>query len=178
VSRGQPADDRGLLEVLGPEVRDVRLDYVKELAHDRADAGEVPRPAGAAECPPEVGHIHDGTARARVHLMHVRHQHRRNAMRLAARQVRLGCAGILRQVLERPELDRVHEDADGHKSALPPGRVNEAVVARVQRAHCRDQADNMTGRLRAGDRRADFLNRSCNYHSTVRILLISSALGR
>jgi len=71
--------------------------------------------------------------------------YRRDAMGPAARQVRLGRAGILRQVLGGPELDRVDEDAYGHESALPPGRVHEAVVARVQSAHCRDQADRMPG---------------------------------
>ena len=59
-------------------------------------------------------------------------------------QILLQGAGVVGDVLGVAELQRVHEDADGHRVALGPGPGHQRDVPGVQRPHGGHQPDRMS----------------------------------
>ncbi len=77
----------------------------------------------------------------RIHV-HDRWQEQHVAAgRFEARRIRIGCARIAREVLIRTELGRVDEDAGDDDIGVRARLCDQRMMARVQIAHRRHQAD-------------------------------------
>ena len=134
-SAREATHDGHLLRVLAPEPRAVGAHAQEELRHDGGDAAEVARARGPLEALRDPAHVDVGrealgvevVPRGRVDGVHA----------LAGEQVEVGVerARIAREVLARPELERVHEDADHHRVARGPRATHEGRVALVEGAH-------------------------------------------
>jgi len=138
----------------------------------------VPGPARAAQVPTQIGHVHNGPARAGVYFRCFRHEDGGHAATLASGPVCLGRAGVLGKVLSRAKLNRVHVDADDHETAPQARGIDKAVVARVQSAHGGDEPNALARSPGLGHGLANLVNCPGDHHNTARILSISLARGR
>ena len=111
-------EDGRLLRVLLPEVGTLGADDVEELQADGGDAAEVPRPHGALQLFSQVAHLDPGAEPVRVHLLDRRHEQVLDAPGLGEGGVLLLVARVALEVLARPELRRVDEDARHDDVAL------------------------------------------------------------
>ena len=157
-----PRDDLGLLRVLLAEVRAVGPDDGEELEADGRDAAEVPGPRLALEAARHLLDLDPGLEARRVHLLGRRHEDEIDAGLLERAQVARLVARVAVEILAGPELRRVHEDADDDDVALGPRGVDERQMARVQRAHRRDEPDRALAR--AAERGARLRDRADDLH--------------
>src|SRR5207237_9360619 len=103
----------------------------------------------------------DVSAEARwVHFCLSRREDEIDALSAANLQVFLQWSWIARQVLVRPELRRVDENANDNEPGLGPSGPDQADVAGVQRPHRRHEADGQTARSRSRDRLANGIDRA------------------
>ena len=135
-----------MLEILASEVGDVGRDLEKELRHDGRDAAEV---AGTDRPLPGLGDSRDfdrGREIRRVEQACVGQIERVRALAREKRGIPLLSPGVPREVLSRPELQRVDEDRDNHETALPSRRAHQRQMPLVERSHRGNETDGLSDR--------------------------------
>jgi hypothetical protein len=139
--RDHAADDGQLLKVLLAEHRDVRLHDVEQLRHHGADALEKPRAKFALQDARQSRHLDARGALGAVgiDLAHFGAEHEVAAGSGQHAGVLERRARIVREVLVRPELHRIHENAGDEALAVAACRIDETHVSGVQVAHGRDE---------------------------------------
>ncbi len=145
------ADDLELLAVLLAEDRDVGLHEIEELQHDGAHAVEESGPGRALELLRERRRHHAVDLRRRIHLLFLRREQHVDAFVLEARAVGVDRPRIAVEVLVRPELQPVDEDAGDHDVAVLARDAAQRQVAR--RAGCPSSARRRRDRRPRGARR-------------------------
>src|SRR5205085_4581844 len=83
-------------------------------------------------------------------------------------------ARVARQILARPELGRIHEEARDDGVVLLPRGAEEAEMALVERAHRRDEARREADRDRLHER-AQLVDRACDLHAATCAVAATSA---
>jgi hypothetical protein len=137
----QPTHDRELLIVLLAEHREVGLRREEEPGDDRRDAAEVAGPVAATQLLGQALDLDPGAVPRRVDLLGRRGEDDVTAGAPELRDVALEVAGVAVEVLVRPELRRVHEDADDHSIGGDPRLPHEREVPLVKRPHRRHERD-------------------------------------
>jgi len=139
----EPADDRELLIVLLAEHRDVGLNDVEQLRHDRGDAFEVPGTELAAQNLRKPRHLHARRVLVarRVDLRDVGHEHEIAARGLEHALVLARRTRVMREVLVRSELHRIDEDARDEAVSAAPRDLHETEMTRVEIPHRGDEGD-------------------------------------
>ncbi len=134
-------NQRHLLNVLLPEAGHVRLHQVEQLRHHRQHAAEMARPRAAF---PTLRGLtrHDPDFRARwVHGVDQRREQQVDPASRGQAPVARQIARILGEVVVRPELERVDEDAE-HDRVRPTARfIHQREMPLVEIAHGGHQAD-------------------------------------
>src|SRR6185369_774723 len=105
VARHLSNQDR-LLDVFLPEDRDVRLNYVEQLRHNREHAGEMSRPHLSFPALGRAAGHHPGLRAGRVHRLHRRHKQRVHSAPFGQRAVTIEGARVAAEVFLRTELQR------------------------------------------------------------------------
>jgi hypothetical protein len=101
----------------------------------------VARPCRSLESLCELLHVDPRLEAGGIHFLSRRLKDEIDACVLGDANVTLLVPGILFEVLCRPELSRVHEDADDDDVAFLPRRVEQGEVPAVQRTHRRHEPD-------------------------------------
>src|SRR5690349_19257814 len=90
-------------------------------------------------------HRDERRVRNRIHFFDRWREYRVHSALAADLEIRFQCVRVAGVILIRPELQRVYENADDHKTALLPRRFNEAFVTGMKGAHSRHEADYFAG---------------------------------
>jgi len=135
-------DQRGLLEILLPEHRDIGLKHAEQLRDHGQHPAEVARPgcstqhAGAL-----LRHHRDVRLATRVHFRGRRRKKQVHSCRFGELGIALQAARVAVQVLRRPELQRVDEDRHRDPVGHLPCPLHQREMAGVEVPHRRDQRD-------------------------------------
>ena len=118
---------------------------------------------------------HDDTRRLRIDLRTIGNKQYVDAARLRLRRITLEVARIPREILRRPKLQRIDENAHHDEVRAMPRFVHEPKVALVQIAHRRHEAHTLPARAGVGDNLAHLRDtgnaphvRSCADHPDTR----------
>ena len=148
------SDDGYLRRILLAEVGTVGLNDVEELCHHGRDSDKVPWTRCSIE-PRGYRTWIDGSLSlqpvcARIHLVGRRGKEKRNAFALQLLAVVVEGARIPGQVLVRPELKRVDEDARRRDDAvLAPRLSDQRKMPGMERSHGGNKAEGIVGTGRA-----------------------------
>ena len=129
------AHDLELLPVLLPEHRDVRLDQVEELQDDGTYAMEESRARRAFELFGERRRDDPVDLGRRIHFLLLRCEQDVDTQTLQCFEIGFERTRIAVEVLVRPELEPVDEDAGDHRVAVLARDAHELQVPIVQIAH-------------------------------------------
>ena len=113
----------------------MRHDHVEQLQHHRGDAAEVPRAERAVEDVLHLGGLDHEGLRLGVDLLFVRREHDVHASAPQLVAVGLEGARIALEILLRPELQAVDENAHHRTRGLGLGDAYQVDVPFVQIAH-------------------------------------------
>ena len=134
-----------MLGVLLAEVGQVRLDDVKELGDDGADAAEMLRSGLAAEVVGQFVDVNPGELGLGVHLLDRGDEEKVDAQVVAGLSVGIECAWVGLKVFIGAKLGGVDEDADDGAGALSLGGFDEGEMALVEGTHGGHEADAFAG---------------------------------
>ena len=121
------------------EYRNVGLDKIEELEHDGAHAVKETGARRALEFLRERRWLHAIDLRRRIHLLLSRHEQHVDAFAFEAAPIRIRRSRVTVEVLVRPELQPVDEDAGDDGVAALARDPAQREVALVQIAHRRNE---------------------------------------
>jgi hypothetical protein len=127
----------------------------------------TPRKCPGLDAPssrPLAVHVDEGRRALQIEFFHRGRKHDVRAQRFNQRAIRVERPRILREVLIRAELRRIHKDADGNRAALLARRPDQRCVPGVKRAHGGHQPDGLAFFAIGARPRAQLIYRMDNFH--------------
>src|SRR5438309_7314105 len=134
-------DQEELLDVLLAEVGALWLGQLEELEDHCQDAGEMPRPATTLQELRPGPRVNLGAKRRWVDLIDLRVEQDIDPKLFEAGPIALEGTRVAGEVLVRPELLRVYENADHDPLVLALCPAHQTLMAGMDRPHGGDEAD-------------------------------------